>query len=229
MGNVISEEEENELLEEAYSMSLESPEADKVLNQGTSAPNCQPKHTTSTLSEKEDQGQEVVMKAEDGPESEDDGGKSQQLKAKHRRGSSVSDEEDRKKRQHTNGQQQLSSQQQKKLSYFQMAKMGYQELVNAIIRPPRADYKVSFWMHLFRLFRLLLLVRCCCLFLRPTYSLSLLTLTFLLSLFYKDGSLGPPSIYFLWKTIHQNGLYTPDKAWLQSRMLPLGASRTGHG
>jgi hypothetical protein len=148
MGNVISEEE-NELLEEAYSMSLESPEADGVLNQGTSAPNCQPKHTTTAarLPEKEDQGQEVVMKGEDGPESESDGGKSQPFNAKHRRGSSVSDEDDRKKRQHTNGQQQQLSaaQQQKKLSYFQMAKMGYQELVNAIIRPPRADYKVSFF------------------------------------------------------------------------------------
>jgi len=33
-------------------------------------------------------------------------------------------------------------QRQQKLSYFQMACMGYQELVNAIIRPPRADYKV---------------------------------------------------------------------------------------
>jgi hypothetical protein len=31
----------------------------------------------------------------------------------------------------------------KKLSYIQMAKLGYQELVNAIIRPPRADYKVG--------------------------------------------------------------------------------------
>jgi hypothetical protein len=28
------------------------------------------------------------------------------------------------------------------MSYIQMAKLGYQELVNAIIRPPRADYKV---------------------------------------------------------------------------------------
>ena len=152
MGNVISEEE-NDALEEAYSMSLESPEADKVLNQGTSAPNCQPKHTSAAaVSEKEDQGQEVVIKGNGGPESGADDGKSQshpQLNAKHRRGSSVSvsDEEERRKRQHTNGQQQqqLTAQQQKKLSYFQMAKMGYQELVNAIIRPPRADYKVSFF------------------------------------------------------------------------------------
>jgi hypothetical protein len=35
-----------------------------------------------------------------------------------------------------------AAEQQKKLSYFQMARLGYQELVNAIIRPPRADYKV---------------------------------------------------------------------------------------
>jgi hypothetical protein len=29
-----------------------------------------------------------------------------------------------------------------KMGYIQMAKLGYQELINAIIRPPRADYKV---------------------------------------------------------------------------------------
>jgi len=32
-------------------------------------------------------------------------------------------------------------QQQQQMSYVQMAKAGYQELVNAIIRPPRADYR----------------------------------------------------------------------------------------
>ena len=41
-----------------------------------------------------------------------------------------------------NGEQQSQGQDPKKMSYIQMAKMGYQELVNAIIRPPRADYKV---------------------------------------------------------------------------------------
>jgi hypothetical protein len=40
-------------------------------------------------------------------------------------------------------QQQQAQNAAKKLSYIQMAKLGYQELVNAIIRPPRADYKVS--------------------------------------------------------------------------------------
>lgn len=35
----------------------------------------------------------------------------------------------------------LEKEDQKKMGYFQMARLGYQELVNAIIRPPRADYK----------------------------------------------------------------------------------------
>ena len=34
-------------------------------------------------------------------------------------------------------------QQQKELSYIQMAQLGYQELVNAIIRPPRAKYELD--------------------------------------------------------------------------------------
>ncbi len=29
------------------------------------------------------------------------------------------------------------------MSYWQMAKVGYNELVNAVIRPPRADYSVE--------------------------------------------------------------------------------------
>ena len=89
-------------------MSLESPEADKVLNAGTAAPNCQP------------------------PE--------KRMSEKHRRNSNLSDD-DRGKRQHTD-----NISEQKKLSYIQMAKLGYQELVNAIIRPPRADYKVCCWV-----------------------------------------------------------------------------------
>lgn len=127
MGNALSEEEETQILEEAYSMSLESPEADKVLNEGTSAPNCQPKH-----SQKQEQRED-----NDNPE---------RMSEKHRRNSSMSDTEERRKRQHTDQQQQqqmTAAQQQKKLSYIQMARLGYQELVNAIIRPPRADYKVG--------------------------------------------------------------------------------------
>jgi len=121
MGNALSEEEETEILEEAYSMSLESPEADKVLNAGTSAPNCQPK-----------------PKAEQREDNENPD-KQRSSEKHHRNSSNASDSEERRKRQHTEA---MTAQQQKKLSYIQMARLGYQELVNAIIRPPRADYKV---------------------------------------------------------------------------------------
>ena len=117
MGNALSEEEETEILEEAYSMSLESPEADKVLNAGTSAPNCQPKHSNQA-------------------DQRDDGGNIDGEK-RRRNGEETGDE--RRKRQQA---EQQAMSQQKKLSYIQMARLGYQELVNAIIRPPRADYKV---------------------------------------------------------------------------------------
>jgi hypothetical protein len=138
MGNALSEEEEEQLLEEAFTMSLESPEADKHLNSGTAAPNCQPKHTREKLKGEDEEGQEVIMKDIDNTDPHDDKG----LPAKHRRASSTNenDQEDRRKRQQTN--QNMSAQQQKKMSYVQMARLGYQELVNAIIRPPRADYKV---------------------------------------------------------------------------------------
>lgn len=118
MGNTLSEEEETEILEEAYSMSLESPEADKVLNAGTAEPNCQPKHSNKA-------------------DERDDGGN---LDGDDRTGDKTG-ADDRRKRQQA---EQQTMSQQKKLSYIQMARLGYQELVNAIIRPPRADYKVRF-------------------------------------------------------------------------------------
>ena len=141
------EEEEEQLLEEAYTMSLESPEADKYLNAGTAAPNCQPKRNSvrsgggggDTDDDELEEGQEVIIKDKDKNGGDGDG---KGHASKHRRASSSvsdSDQEERRKRQHTNN---LTSAQQKKLSYFQMARLGYQELVNAIIRPPRADYKV---------------------------------------------------------------------------------------
>ena len=43
MGNELSQEEQDQILEEAYN--LEDPKADEYLNSGTAAPNCQPKHT----------------------------------------------------------------------------------------------------------------------------------------------------------------------------------------
>jgi hypothetical protein len=149
MGNALSEEEQEQILEEAYN--LEDPEADKYLNAGTAAPSCQPKHTQKELMNETLMVQEGGQDGGSGVGSNGDGSEDgdKALSAKHRRGSSVSeanDQEERRKRQHTTAVQQEqemeAAQQQKKLSYFQMARLGYQELVNAIIRPPRADYKV---------------------------------------------------------------------------------------
>jgi hypothetical protein len=147
MGNTLSEEED--IQDPQNAVNLESPEADNHLNSGTSAPNCQPRHTDEELKKGQklvvEEGLEVVMKDNDAnPEVHLQVG-TQAMNAKHRRGSSVSDGDgDRRKRQHMSQQQQQQqqTQQQKKLTYVQMAKLGYQELVNAIIRPPRADYKV---------------------------------------------------------------------------------------
>lgn len=149
MGNALSEEEQERIMEEAYN--LEDPEADNKLNSGTTAPNCQPKHTQKDI---QNSGSGVDTKLKE----------QQHQSATHKNERSMSTmsvreaQEDRRKRQHTtsaassssssiSSQQQeqeisAAAQQQKKLSYFQMARLGYQELVNAIIRPPRADYKV---------------------------------------------------------------------------------------
>ena len=138
MGNVLSEEEENAFLEEGFN--LESPGADKVINYGASAPRCQPKHTEVELAEPSSDhvGQEGGL----APALGDDGTSGHKHNLDRR--SATADGAHRGKRQHTNGEEAASStqQQQQKLSYIQMAKLGYQELVNAIIRPPRADYKV---------------------------------------------------------------------------------------
>jgi hypothetical protein len=145
MGNVMSEEEEAEFLEEGFD--LDSPEADKQINYGTSAPNCQPKHTQSEDSKPAAEGEEEEDAAMEGMEVSMDETNMQKLtdnrpdplSPKHRRDSdgTTSEGEHQGKRQHVPQQQR-----EKKLSYIQMAKMGYQELINAIIRPPRADYKV---------------------------------------------------------------------------------------
>jgi len=152
MGNALSEEEQERIMEEAYN--LEDPEADNnKLNSGTTAPNCQPKHTQKDI---QNGGSRIDKKSQE---------QQQHQSATHKNERSMSTmsvreaQEDRRKRQHTTSAESSSSssissqqqeqemsaaaQQQKKLSYFQMARLGYQELVNAIIRPPRADYKME--------------------------------------------------------------------------------------
>jgi hypothetical protein len=193
MGNVLSEEEsENEFLEEGFN--LDSPEADKVINYGTSAPvwqNSKAIQQEEEQQQQQQQGQEVVID-----------------RRKHsRQNSAVSSSEDEDpKRQHMNG-----NNNPKKMSYVQMAKLGYQELVNAIIRPPRADYKVR--------------VHSCSLFLRVYFILTVLEWNGMDVL---DGSIGSTGFQFLCETIHAHGLYVAYQTWIQSRMQPLGTGRTCH-
>jgi hypothetical protein len=124
MGNVLSDENderEEKFLKDGFN--LESPDADKQINFGTAAPVWQNK---------------VGDNNDDCDEDDEDDD------VNERRGDKGA----------TNQGQEVIMQQQKaslekpnepkKLSYLQMAKLGYQELVNAIIRPPRADYKVIF-------------------------------------------------------------------------------------
>lgn len=131
---MLSEEEPEEkgFLEEGFN--LESHDADQKINFGTAAPKCQPKHTSSTTTTTKDEenstGGHIHLR-----ESRESGLSESSAQLEHR-----------DKRQHMQQQQQQEQpqvqQDPKKLSYIQMAKLGYQELVNAIIRPPRADYKV---------------------------------------------------------------------------------------
>ena len=119
MGNDISREEEEQFYNTAYDEPLDSPKVNEVVNSGTTAPNCQPKHTR----QEDELGEEEKA-----------------VENKYRRmNSSRSSSSDKRK--------ERDDQEQKKPSYIQMAKMGYQELVNAIIRPPRADYKVRLYDH----------------------------------------------------------------------------------
>jgi hypothetical protein len=122
MGNVLSDEEDDQqFLEDGFN--LESPDADKVINYGTAAPVWQNKAPSD---------QSMLSSGDDPPpnarEDTAGAGEGSDGAAHPRRSNSVTSQEDRAP--------------PKKLSYIQMAKLGYQELVNAIIRPPRADYKV---------------------------------------------------------------------------------------
>lgn len=112
MGNDMSQEEEEQFYKTEYDEPLDSPKVNEVVNAGTTAANCQPKHTRQEI-----------------------GGEEQAVDSKYRRMNSSKSGGSQK-------QKDGDAQDQKKPSYIQMAKMGYQELVNAIIRPPRADYKV---------------------------------------------------------------------------------------
>jgi hypothetical protein len=168
MGNVLSEEAEPTFLEEGFN--LDSPHADKEINYGTAAPVWQNKKSVESEEEtasKENIGtegdsdafaaNEKLVQSLTEPPPQQAGteilSNGEKFASKNRQDSSVSEsghsvgsQDNQKKpvRQNSTSSNSASdSQSQKKMSYVQMVKMGYQELVNAIIRPPRCDYRVS--------------------------------------------------------------------------------------
>ncbi len=130
-------------------ISLDNPHVDKIINSGTTAANCQPKHTRENLSAvSSDDGLSSNLSADSSVLSASSRASRQQRKMEQRALKKAQKEEKklRKQQEKQKLKEEKEMQQQnmdpKKMGYIQMAKMGYQELVNAIIRPPRADYKV---------------------------------------------------------------------------------------
>ncbi len=169
-------QEEEQFYKTEYDEPLDSPKVNEVVNAGTTAPNCQPKHTR--------QAQEI-------------GDEEQVVESKYRRVNSSRSAGNQK-----HGES--DEQEQKKPSYIQMAKMGYQELVNAIIRPPRADYKV-------RVVYLIQRISCNA----RVHS------SFLVS----GRSIGTSCLFVLRETIHTNRLHSHDQARFEPSMFSLGAGR----
>ena len=149
MGNVLSEEEQEErFLEDGFN--LESPDADKVINYGTAAPIWQNKKSSSSRSleqndashqsNRNENNDSTHRKDSSNNNSSNDAG--QEVVVESTTNSEPRRTNDRTTTEDSQPQPTDSDEAPKKLSYLQMAKLGYQELINAIIRPPRADYKV---------------------------------------------------------------------------------------
>lgn len=120
-------------------LSLDNPHVDKKVNAGTTAPNCQPKHTQVALSlhdDDEDDDDDI-----DDDSSTTGGGSTAASSSDQTKKLSRAEKARLKKEKAAAARRKKDSEDLKKMGYLQMAKMGYQELVNAIIRPPRADYK----------------------------------------------------------------------------------------
>ncbi|KAL7505893.1 hypothetical protein ACHAXN_003307 [Cyclotella atomus] len=127
-------EEERKMLESLYQIAegrLDTNDVATVnskLNRGTAAPNCQPSHTIRELEEearrKEEEELAELMNVDDSRH------ESYLAERRNSKGSG------------NNGNTAEPQPEKGSIgSYVQMAKTGYQELVNAIIRPPRAQYR----------------------------------------------------------------------------------------
>jgi len=111
-------------------MSLDNPHVDKRINAGTTASNCQPRHTRDALDD---------SSSDDNDSNTTGGGSTSSTRRLSRSERKVLKKE---KKIAAAARKKNDQEDPKKMGYVAMAKMGYQELVNAIIRPPRAEYKV---------------------------------------------------------------------------------------
>ena len=135
---------------------------DGKINAGTTAANCQPKHTRDELESELDSLESSDFSLDDddddmttsrnGNGSGNGSGsitsvtsseeKSRKQRRAERKAADKAARKEAKAAVRRKKQAAENAEEQKKMGYFQMARLGYQELVNAIIRPPRADYKV---------------------------------------------------------------------------------------
>jgi hypothetical protein len=156
MGNDQSSviEDERKVLESLYQISegrLDQNHAhvNAAVNAGTSAPNCQPQHTMREIEEerlREQREEEERTRQAEIREAERLMGLLDINDTQHR--AYLEQQQRRLESQSSNGSLRQTRSQSPVLpekgsigSYVQMAKSGYQELVNAIIRPPRCRYR----------------------------------------------------------------------------------------
>jgi hypothetical protein len=126
------------------SSSLDNPHVDKQINAGTTAANCQPRHTREALrSESSDDGISTTLSNDSSVVSSSSRASKQQKRKEKKVEKKIQKEQTKlKKQEEKQKAKEEKEMDPRKMGYLQMAKMGYQELVNAIIRPPRAEYKV---------------------------------------------------------------------------------------
>mmetsp|Transcript_13668 Transcript_13668/g.29626 ORF Transcript_13668/g.29626 Transcript_13668/m.29626 type:complete len:577 (-) Transcript_13668:46-1776(-) len=154
-------DEERKMLESLYQISegrLDTDDRNHVnskVNAGTAAPNCQPSHTLQEIEEerlrreKEEERRRVEAEIKEaerlaGLLDINDSQHKEYLEAQRLAlldSSQSSSGGSGRASSLSQSQQQQQMQQGSIGSYVQMAKTGYQELVNAIIRPPRAKYR----------------------------------------------------------------------------------------
>jgi hypothetical protein len=187
-------------------MSLDNPHVDKKINAGTTAANCQPRHTRDALdadSDSDDDGSNI------------DGGSST---SSTRRLSRSERKLLKKEKKAAAARSKKEQEDPKKMGYVAMAKMGYQELVNAIIRPPRAEYKVRSLIEIIPP----VLTKHTLLFFVAFYSHKIIDSFISLYVQFVGGNAWTASISILWKALYTNRFRIKNKARAQSSVLTLG-------